>query len=96
MRNGSIQSKKQDINENLKNYRKISHKDIQTSLFSEIDKKNVEELQSENRNYMKKKQSQIEYEEYDIYESSDKIDEEKIKKIGNLLTTMNMDNTESG
>lgn len=46
---------------------------------------------------MNQKQS-IEGEEYNIYgySASDKVDEEKIKMLGQLLTTMNMDNPESG
>lgn len=56
-----------------------------------------ESLQSKLRYSVNKKGSEAEVEEYDIYGGmSDKIDEEKIKTIGNLLTTMNMDNKESG
>lgn len=49
------------------------------------------------RHSMNQKQS-IEGEEYNIYgySASDKVDEEKIKMLGQLLTTMNMDNPESG
>lgn len=56
-----------------------------------------ESLQSKLRYSVNKKTSEAEIEEYDIYGGmSDKIDEEKIKTIGQLLTTMNMDNKESG
>ena len=50
-------------------------------------------IQVKSRHSMRKKESEGNVEEYDIYgNNEEKIDEEKIKAIGNLLTVMNMDN----
>lgn len=46
---------------------------------------------------MRNKKESVGDEEYNIYgNNSDKVDEEKIKAMGNLLTTMNMDNNNPG
>jgi len=91
-------------------FMKNNEKDTQTNRYSEINtspnnnnsedfeiRKSVNDLKAKIRHSMKaKKESKDDGEEYDIYgRNSDKIDEDKIKFVGNLLTTMNMDNNQN-
>ena len=84
--------------------KKYSIKEAQTDKGEEstIDafqiRQSVAEIKMKTRHsMMRNKTESVGDEEYNIYgNNSDKVDEEKIKAMGNLLTTMNMDNSNPG